>query len=1555
MNGSFNFPESPSLTQFPQIEEDDEPTPSGSGLLSGIVGFFRSSEPAIATTMAQSPAQNAADATENDAEGPLEVDVRNGVANGAAERTDKNDMDSPTSTISREEARSGKFSRLASIFKSKGLPSYEQSDFRRYWMPDSTGKECYECHERFTTFRRRHHCRLCGQIFCAKCTSHQINGSIIGTSKPVAGITNESCRLFRGPSIVWLLREKGGRLLHEPAVSARHGASRAVRNRTAFAGTRRTGRTAGVRGVASRKTSGISIHGSHSAVSLGSDATSIPPSLLSVQHLALSEAASLTLSPPTPTAATNGHTHFALDDDSEPAWVKEIEDQGGRDSFSTPEASLYAAQSSDTGTEAVWNFSDVVEKPPLSRLKGQADVCGTDFLSAGLEESFLQKVEAMLDFLLVREQLDAETWKGLLWPLCKEVVSTVKVDVAGRNDSMNVLDYVHIKKLPVKCEPTYEVISGVVCSHSLCHSSIPKTIDNASVMTLDGSVGYERVLDKFSSLEPILGQEQEFLRNQVDRIVSRRLSLLLVEESVATTAADMLREAEVGVVTNVKHQVLERVARSTNADIMTSLDAQFLLRRTGFCGKFYQRNYKLVSGKKKSLLIFDGCDSALGISVILRGPVLHELDAAKRILRSLILLMYSSKLELDFLNMFNAHSGARQSSCEVCLLNRCGDVGLEDSAFYAALRSTPLTNSPLLYPSVPFLETAVGRNCDLMHYFKKPLFHFLTEEDFVDLKRRKTVLHDDFDSLQNDAKKRKGAIDALVHGVMTRKEITKPPTALMPEYRARSALLARRRYERKREIDQEKSKQAAELKKETHADATSRTSGPNRDMLNPYNHQRISFLYCANSRKSTNVRTFCMGPWLLVRGFYAGKDMTMGTFLSNFCFNVDYKCKTCEKSMMDHLRKIIHKNARIELTTQVYVKPTTDENGEDALPQSLNVEQPAILAWRRCTLCRSNSKVLSVGAAFWHMSFAKYINYLANGSHWASASMSNGECEHCMFHQHHHYFSSRNYIACFKVIPIRPLHVVFSSIPCRVDPFGYSCLQLIDEKTELSRQAEAVFGEALSYARHGLLDSVNTVDALITIVQRFKEKFDELLFPVGDDDLGKLANAKPDDPVYVQITESLMRGRHFLHYFVSQWNSRKADTADGAKMSRTSSSAATDESNSSLLTSQTTIDTDVPLDVGALSLANLRVELPAITTQFPADVHLELPLNYEGQPVYVRDTVDAKGASYPDVGSIVAYAVASKEFKRKKSMWQNSLANGTASVTIDFGAPDSIEIDFADSKAQFFVKAYYEDMFASLREEIFEGGEEAYISSLSRSQSWHPQGGKSGSAFFRTEDERFVFKQLSRFELESFKKCAPYYCDYVRTAAKEKKLTALCKIYGVYRVGYTSKHQSQQLKMDILVMEYLFYKKNVKQVWDLKGSLRNRMASGKSGMPVLLDENLVQNLWGNQLYVHPHAKAALNQAIENDSQFLQTQDIMDYSLLAGICQDRDEVIIGIVDYLRTFTLDKKVESLVKTALPSSHLPTVISPESYRQRFVEAIDGYFSISPDQWTCLDTPMD
>lgn len=57
---------------------------------------------------------------------------------------------------------------------------FQDSDLKQYWMPDSQCKECYDCSEKFTTFRRRHHCRLCGQIFCSRCCNQEIPGKFMG-------------------------------------------------------------------------------------------------------------------------------------------------------------------------------------------------------------------------------------------------------------------------------------------------------------------------------------------------------------------------------------------------------------------------------------------------------------------------------------------------------------------------------------------------------------------------------------------------------------------------------------------------------------------------------------------------------------------------------------------------------------------------------------------------------------------------------------------------------------------------------------------------------------------------------------------------------------------------------------------------------------------------------------------------------------------------------------------------------------------------------------------------------------------------------------------------------------------------------------------------------------------------------------------------------------------------------------------------------------------------------------------------------------------------------
>lgn len=45
---------------------------------------------------------------------------------------------------------------------------------RDFWMPDESCRWCYECEVQFTLINRRHHCRHCGRVFCAKCTSNWV-------------------------------------------------------------------------------------------------------------------------------------------------------------------------------------------------------------------------------------------------------------------------------------------------------------------------------------------------------------------------------------------------------------------------------------------------------------------------------------------------------------------------------------------------------------------------------------------------------------------------------------------------------------------------------------------------------------------------------------------------------------------------------------------------------------------------------------------------------------------------------------------------------------------------------------------------------------------------------------------------------------------------------------------------------------------------------------------------------------------------------------------------------------------------------------------------------------------------------------------------------------------------------------------------------------------------------------------------------------------------------------------------------------------------------------
>uniref|UniRef100_A0A8C8SZ73 1-phosphatidylinositol 3-phosphate 5-kinase n=1 Tax=Pelusios castaneus TaxID=367368 RepID=A0A8C8SZ73_9SAUR len=286
-----------------------------------------------------------------------------------------------------------------------------------------------------------------------------------------------------------------------------------------------------------------------------------------------------------------------------------------------------------------------------------------------------------------------------------------------------------------------------------------------------------------------------------------------------------------------------------------------------------------------------------------------------------------------------------------------------------------------------------------------------------------------------------------------------------------------------------------------------------------------------------------------------------------------------------------------------------------------------------------------------------------------------------------------------------------------------------------------------------------------------------------------------------------------------------------------------------------------------------------------------------------------------------------------------------------------VELQFSDANAKFYCRIYYAREFHKMRDVILGSSEEDFIRSLSHSLPWQARGGKSGAAFYVTEDDRFILKQMPRLEVQSFLDFAPYYFIYITNAVQQKKPTALAKILGVYRIGYKNSQNNTEKKLDLLVMENLFYGRKMAQVFDLKGSLRNRNVKTDTGKEscdvVLLDENLLKMVRDNPLYIRSHCKAVLKASIHSDSHFLSSHLIIDYSLLVGRDDASNELVVGIIDYIRTFTWDKKLEMVVKSTGilgGQGKMPTVVSPELYRTRFCEAMDKYFLMVPDHWTGL-----
>ncbi|XP_023588824.1 1-phosphatidylinositol 3-phosphate 5-kinase isoform X12 [Trichechus manatus latirostris] len=1367
---------------------------------------------------------------------------------------------------------------------------------------------------------------------------------------------------------------------------------------------------------------------------------------------------------------------------------------------------------------------------------------------------------ALLQQLLHNESL-SPSWRDIIVPLVCQVVQTVRPDVKNRDDDMDIRQFVHVKKIPGGKKFDSVVVSGFVCTKNIAHKKMNSCIKNPKILLLKCSIEYlYREETKFTCIDPIVLQEREFLKNYVQRIVDVRPTLVLVEKTVSRIAQDMLLEHGITLVINVKSQVLDRISRMTQGDLVMSMDQLLTKPRLGTCHKFYMQMFQLSNEQTKTLMFFEGCPQHLGCTVKLRGGSDYELARVKEILIFMICVAYHSQLEISFLmDEFAMPPTLTQNSSFHSLIEGCGEEGAaqeqfsgstlprdpdfppdrpimisealpsddgsslesrivfekgdqenksvlqdvvslkhqecaatacvsgipcalfpslpesllplhmddqqdvigseqpetlqqtdelhdpksqmrafrdplqDDTGLYVAMEVTSsedkrktyslafkqelkdviLCMSPVITFREPFLLTEKGMKCSTRDYFAEQVYWSpLLNKEFKEMEsRRKKQLLRDLTGLQG----MNGSIQAKSIQVLPSHELVSTRIAehlgdsqslgrMLADFRARGGRIQQKNldpFAHSKDASGtsgSKSGSRAESDEEKGLVPSDALWSTKVDCLNPGNHQRLCVLFSSSSAQSSNAPSACVSPWIVTMEFYGKNDLTLGIFLERYCFSyspirllevcvplpkiVIKRQAPLKVSLLQDLKDFFQKVSQVylavderlaSLKTDTFSK-TREEKMEDIFAQK-EMEEGEFKNW----IEKMQARLMSSSVDTPQQLQSIFESLIAKKQSLCEVLQAWNNRLQDLFQQE----KGRKRPS----VPPSPGRLrqgeeskisTMDATPRNVSP-GLQNGEKEDRfLTTLSSQSSTSSAhlqlptppEVMSEQMVGGPPELDTVSSS-------EDVFDGHLLGSTDSQVKEkstmkaiFANLLPGNS-YNPIPFPFDPDKHYLMYEhervpIAVCEKEPSSIIAFALSCKEYRNALEELSKATLWNSaEEGLQTNSTLDSRPKSSSPVR--LPDISggqTNRTAEAEPQPTKKASGVLSFFRgtagkspdlssqkrETLRGADSAYYQVGQT------GKEGTENQGNEPQDEADGGDTQKKQLTNPH-VELQFSDANAKFYCRLYYAGEFHKMREVILGSGEEDFIRSLSHSSPWQARGGKSGAAFYATEDDRFILKQMPRLEVQSFLDFAPHYFNYITNAVQQKRPTALAKILGVYRIGYKNSQNNTEKKLDLLVMENLFYGRKMAQVFDLKGSLRNRNVKTDTGKEscdvVLLDENLLKMVRDNPLYIRSHSKAVLRASIHSDSHFLSSHLIIDYSLLVGRDDTNNELVVGIIDYIRTFTWDKKLEMVVKSTGilgGQGKMPTVVSPELYRTRFCEAMDKYFLMVPDHWTGL-----
>ena len=256
-------------------------------------------------------------------------------------------------------------------------------------------------------------------------------------------------------------------------------------------------------------------------------------------------------------------------------------------------------------------------------------------MAAEVAQETLEKISIPVDVTKkdILKKMAQTAMMGKCAEVAKDKLSDLVVEAVIQvmeGDSID-LDCIKVEKRVGESSNESVLIRGVLLDKEKVHSAMPKRIENAKILLYNEAIEIKETstdakiqINDPLQMQAFLDQEEKMLHKIVDKVIKTGANVVFCQKGIDDFAQYMLAKQGIFAARRIKKTDIEKLAKATGAQIITSLD-DVKKEDLGFAGAVYEAKIG-----NEEMIYVEKCKNPKAVTLLVRGGTEHVVEETKR-------------------------------------------------------------------------------------------------------------------------------------------------------------------------------------------------------------------------------------------------------------------------------------------------------------------------------------------------------------------------------------------------------------------------------------------------------------------------------------------------------------------------------------------------------------------------------------------------------------------------------------------------------------------------------------------------------------------------------------------------------------------------------------------------------------------------------------------------------------------------------------------------------------------------------------------------------------